>query len=293
MAPLTDEQLLVGYLSPYTGKTRRSHWRVMLDWEGVLMQAQVGLLDATRQHIEAWSASELRRGLAKGTVAARLSVVCGFYRWAHQEGHIGHDPAVYVRRPSRPRRSNQRWLEGPQLVALLDGARDVDATAHLLVCLLALNGLRLEETLAARVEHLDVQGDLTTLHLPSRKGGASDRVSLPARTVDALTSVADGRDRGLLLRTTTGRRFTPSAVYALLDQITDAVDLPKVRPHMLRATFVTLSLDAGVPIRDVMASTGHAHSSMVDYYDRGYASVRRNAAHRLSESLGLGGTLAN
>lgn len=32
-----------------------------------------------------------------------------------------------------------------------------------------------------------------------------------------------------------------------------------------------------------MASTGHAHLAMIDYYDRAHASIRRNASHRLAD----------
>ena len=59
---------------------------------------------------------------------------------------------------------------------------------------------------------------------------------------------------------------------------------PRTLP-LLRATFVTLSLDAGVPIRDVMASMGVSDMSMVQYYDRAHASIRRNASHRLADYL--------
>lgn len=56
-----------------------------------------------------------------------------------------------------------------------------------------------------------------------------------------------------------------------------AADLP--------STFVTLALDAGVPARDVMASTGHASVEMVAYYDRAHASIRRNAAPAVADWL--------
>lgn len=275
----------MGYLAPYHGKTRRKYWRTMLDWTMILMEARIGLLDATRQHIESWSAAERRRGLTAASVAGELVVVCGFYRWAYEEGHLDRDPAANVRRPKRPRRSSLRWLEADELVRLLDSAKAWDATAHALMCMLSLNGLRLTETIEAAVPHLSHQGKLTTLHLPSRKADVMDIVSLPDRTVTAIEPLIEGRTVGRILRTAARRPLTVATVYRLLDQIAEQADLGHIRPHMLRATFVTLSLDAGVPIRDVMASTGHATTAMIDYYDRGHASVRRNASHRLAKSL--------
>lgn len=56
----------------------------------------------------------------------------------------------------------------------------------------------------------------------------------------------------------------------------------RVRPHMLRATFVTLALEAGVPARDIMAATGHASVEMVAYYDRAFRSVGGYASHAVA-----------
>ena len=57
----------------------------------------------------------------------------------------------------------------------------------------------------------------------------------------------------------------------------------RVRPHMLRATFITLALEAGVSVVDVMYSAGHSSLSMVAHYDRGYRSVARSAAIPLAD----------
>lgn len=54
---------------------------------------------------------------------------------------------------------------------------------------------------------------------------------------------------------------------------------------MLRATFVTLSLDAGLPARDIIASAGWVSPEMLGYYDRAHASIRRNASHGLADYL--------
>ncbi|WP_183086039.1 tyrosine-type recombinase/integrase [Propionibacterium australiense] len=281
-----DEELIAGWLAPYAGSTRAQYARLMHVWMGVLAEAGLGLLDGDRARIEAWGAALLRSGMARTTVAAYLGVVCGFYRWCWEEGHLPTDVGAHVRRPSRPRRSGQRWLEAGELRRLLDAARDEGPTEHAMVCMLGLNGLRIGEAIAARIEHLGRQGDRTTLLLPSRKAGVMDRVGLPERAVWAIGEATRGRTSGLILRTGAGGQFYPAAVYRVLDQLAeDAGIAPPLRPHMLRATFITLSLDAGVPVRDVMASAGHMHATMVSYYDRAYGSVKRNASGRLADWL--------
>jgi Phage integrase family. len=76
-------------------------------------------------------------------------------------------------------------------------------------------------------------------------------------------------------------------VYTLLDRVSEIAGIGfHVRPHMLRATFITLSLEAGVPVVDVMNSAGHSSLSMVSYYDRGYRDIRRAASRPLAAWLG-------
>jgi site-specific recombinase XerD len=56
----------------------------------------------------------------------------------------------------------------------------------------------------------------------------------------------------------------------------------RVSPHSLRHTFITLALDAGVSVRDVQNSVGHADARMVSYYDRNKDSLTRNATHSVA-----------
>lgn len=93
------------------------------------------------------------------------------------------------------------------------------------------------------------------------------------------------RKKGPILRLKR-KRLTQSQVYRACDRISDVCGLDfHVRPHMLRATFVTLSLDAGADIRDIMASMGVSTMDMVHYYDRAHASIRRNTSHRVANYI--------
>ncbi len=56
----------------------------------------------------------------------------------------------------------------------------------------------------------------------------------------------------------------------------------RITPHSFRHTFVTLALDAGQRERDIAASTGHADSRMVAYYDRNRDAIARNSTHAVA-----------
>ncbi|PMB89291.1 tyrosine-type recombinase/integrase [Varibaculum cambriense] len=281
-----DETVLISqYLAPYTGKTLERYYQIMLDFLGWCINARIHMLDVNRVFIEQYAAAKRKSGLSKSTVSGYLVPICGFYRWAFQEGLTVTDHGAYVRRYSRPRRSRLKWYTREEAKRILAASIEMGKPTSGLIHLLLLNGLRLGETLAARIEHLSTIDEMTALTLPNRKMGVMDTVTLPAATVEVLSDCIGKRKRGRILLDR-GRVLTPARVYTLCNQMSTicGLDTP-VRPHQLRATFVTLSLDAGVPYRDVMASTGHADMSMVAYYDRAHAAIRRNASHRLSDWL--------
>lgn len=281
-----DETVLISqYLAPYTGKTLERYYRIMLDFLGWCITARLHMLDANRVFIEQYAAAKRKGGLSKTTVSGYLVPICGFYKWAFQEGLTPTDHGSYVRRYSRPRRSHLKWYTREEARRILAASVEMGKPTSGLIHLLLLNGLRLGETLAARIEDLSTIDHMTALTLPNRKMGVMDTVTLPAATVKVLGDCIGKRKRGRILLDR-GRVLTPSRVYTLCNQMSEicGLDTP-VRPHQLRATFVTLSLDSGVPYRDVMASTGHADMSMVAYYDRAHAAIRRNASHRLSDWL--------
>lgn len=235
--------------------------------------------------IESWAAGERTRGLSKRSINSKLTPIIGFYRWAFANGHTNKDIGAYVRRPSNPRRSNLKWLSRTQLVTYLDAAETVSPLAHSLVCLWSLNGTRLTETLDARIEHIGENGGHPALLLPSRKLEQQDRIGLPPRTTAALATLTGKRTKGLLHQAN-GKHLTGPQTYKLLDRVTEIAGTGfTVRPHMLRATFITLALEAGVPVVDVMNSAGHSSLSMVAYYDRGYRSAARNASIPLQQWL--------
>ena len=74
------------FLARYSGRTLDSHRH---DLRGYFLWAAgvgLGVLEATRPHIELYRAWLEERRLAASTVDQRLSTVCGFYRFAHIDG---------------------------------------------------------------------------------------------------------------------------------------------------------------------------------------------------------------
>ena len=78
-----------------------------------------------------------------------------------------------------------------------------------------------------------------------------------ARAVDR---AVDGRLDGPILRNILGARMDRHAATHRLRHLaaTAGIRMPRIHPHMLRHTFVTTMLDAGVSLRDVQIAARHA-----------------------------------
>ncbi len=108
-----------------------------------------------------------------------------------------------------------------------------------------------------------------------------------ARSVDrAIASRADGP----LLRNTAGRRLDRHSATRRLRHLADdaGVHLPRMHPHMLRHTYVTTMLDAGVDLRDVQIAARHADPRTTMRYDRARKNLDRHPNYILAAYMASG-----
>jgi integrase/recombinase XerD len=91
------------------------------------------------------------------------------------------------------------------------------------------------------------------------KGTKIVQVPLPPAVGRAVDRATGSRDRGPILLNGRGTRMDRHAATRRLRRLAGTVGLrTKVHPHMLRHTFVTTMLDAGVALRDVQIAARHA-----------------------------------
>jgi hypothetical protein len=160
------------------GRTRAAYARDLTDWLAFCARHGVEPLAAHRAHVDAYARelAEVQRR-ARSTVARRLSALTGFYGYALDEGLIDRSPLAGVRRPKVADDSQTTGLERNQLRAVLAVARQRAATGAgqsardlPLVTLLAYNGLRIGEALAADVEDLGTSGAIAPCASSARAG---------------------------------------------------------------------------------------------------------------------------
>jgi site-specific recombinase XerC len=100
-------------------------------------------------HLELLARSMEASDRMPATVARRLSTLCGFSRYCHDEGLLVRNPTAHVRPPKVDPESRTLGLDRNELAALLAQAGPRWPRDHALISLLGLNGLEISEVLGA------------------------------------------------------------------------------------------------------------------------------------------------
>ncbi|MEV5751650.1 tyrosine-type recombinase/integrase [Actinoallomurus sp. NPDC052308] len=279
------------YLARYKGTSRmhtESDLRIYLSW---CADHDLNPLEARRAHVELyvrWS-QEMRR-FRPSTVSRRLSVVAGFYHTCVIDGLLEHSPADHVRRPHVPADSPTLGLSHLQFEALLTAARQSpNIYDFALVAMLGLLGLRVFEATGSDIADLGEEHG----HRVLRVLGKGDRVTLvplPPAVGRAIDRAIADRMSGPILLNGRGARMDRHAATRRLCRLAEAavIKMPRLHPHMLRHTFVTTMLDAGVDLRDVQIAARHADPRTTMRYDRARNNLDRHPNYILAAYMASG-----
>lgn len=282
---------VAAYLARFKGQSRvhtESDLRGYLFW---CESRQLDPLVATRPQIELYVRwlQEVRRH-RPATVSRRVSVVAGFYRTCVIDDVLEHSPAEYVRRPNVPAESPTLGLTHLQFEALLAAARtSANRCDFALVTMLGLLGLRIFEATGSNIEDLGEEHGHRVLRVRG-KGGKVVLVPLPPAVGRAIERCIDERPAGPILLSSRGTRMDRHCATRRLRRLAEqaGVKLPRMHPHMLRHTFVTTMLDAGVDLRDVQIAARHADPRTTMRYDRARKNLDRHPNYILAAYMASG-----
>jgi integrase/recombinase XerD len=148
--------------------------------------------------------------------------------------------------------------------------------------MLGLLGLRIFEATGADIADLGEEHGHRVLRVCG-KGTRVVLVPLPPAVGRAIDRAVGDCARGPILLDDRGARMDRHAATRRLRRLAGAVSLQaKVHPHMLRHTFVTTMLDAGVDLRDVQIATRHADPRTTMRYDRARTNLDRHPNYILA-----------
>ena len=205
---MTPAQLAaVSSLARYTGHTHELYAAALRRWFGWCETNHLDpLTGIQRAHLELYIRHLHETGLRDSSVNTMMHGVRGFFRFAHIDGLITADPAVYARLPKvHADETRTQGLDRLELIRFLQVAQTLTVHHGALAYLLGINALRASEAAAVRIEdyhetlrghrvlHLVGKGSKpATMPSPSRSSGRSR----PASGTESQDGSSSGRSRG-------------------------------------------------------------------------------------------------
>ncbi len=293
--------------------TREAYRRDLASWLNWCRSVDLHPLEAWPGDILAWltylatgDPARNKAPEAGNTQDRRLGAVSSWYQWlvrhtvAHRNpAHIGtHERPV--RAPRRAPALSDKQTE--DLLAAADAYPNPRAAA--IVWLMLTTGIRVGELIAANVGDIGQDRGVAVLHVRG-KGGKTRMAEIEPSTYVRLhayigvrrdadlrpvpaaqAGATSGNDRPLIA-TANGKRIDRKEVRLLLKRLAATAGLPddladRLTPHSTRATFITTSLEDGVPIRDVQYAAGHVSPVTTEAYDRSRWSPDRSPSRRVA-----------
>ena len=238
-----------------------------------------------RAHVELYIRQLGDSGLMDSSVVTTMHAVRGFFRFAHIDGLIVSDPAVYARLPKVHRdESRTQGLDRLELIRFLQVAQTLTVHHGALAYLLGINALRASEAAAVRIEdYAETLRGHRVLHLVG-KGNKPATMPITVPVLRVLEACRGQRTTGrLLLRPVSGQPIDRRDAYRMVTRIAQVAGIPRhISPHSLRHAAITNALDAGVPLRDAQILARHADPRTTERYDRARGNLDRHAVHFLT-----------
>lgn len=277
------------FLVHHRGSSLLSYARDLDDWVMWCKARGLDPLVARRDHVDLWQRELEEAGHRPATIARRLSALSGYYRLAALDGLVERNPVDGVTRPKVGAASPRLGLDRDQARAFLEAAAAAGSRDHALNCLFVLNGLRVSEVLGLTGADLGEARGHRVVRV-RRKGGALVDVPIAPRTAGALDDLLARRaaliDVPHLFVDGEGRPLDRFDATRIVRRLARRAGIGQaVSPRSLRHTFVTVALDAEVPLRDVQDAAGHADPRTTRRYDRGRHSLDRHATYAVARYL--------
>jgi integrase/recombinase XerD len=202
-----------------------------------------------------------------GTVGQKLSVLKSFFGWLVKEEILLRDPTSKVKLPKKPKRL-PKGLTIEELETIRESC--VSLRQRALLEIMYSTGCRLSEISSMNRDDINVQ----SMNLKVIGKGDKERVvylSFKAlfHLKKYLNSRSDSCEALFVTERQQYRRMGNRAIQREIDKIERAANISKnLTPHIMRHTFATLSMDAGIELADLQHLMGHSNPSTTLVYSQ-------------------------
>jgi site-specific recombinase XerD len=289
------ESWVAGHLSAHTRRAYFQDSRHFLTW---LARHQLELSNLSQTDM-----AQYRRYLvetfAKPTASRKFTIARKLLDEAVQRGVIDHNPAYGLKGIKTDQETTHKVLSYKEAKALLlsidtstrQGKRD-----FALVMLLLRTGIRRSECADLRLGDLSQEQGHFLATIQHGKGDKRRQVKLPVDVMRAISEylevlgrVDKDRNAPLFVQFRKGDHpqkegISDQVIERVVESYAAKLDL-KLSPHGLRATFVTLALEAGAKLHQVQYAVGHADPRTTERYQKRKFNLDDNATDYLRFDL--------
>ncbi len=242
-----------------------------------LQDADKHIEAASLEDLRAWLAAMATQGLSRTTLARRGASVRAFYGWAHDEGHVEHNPALRLA-SARASHTMPEVLSIPDVLEMLrvaelraDDADPITLRDWAVAELLYATGMRVGELCGVDIHDIDLDERLVRV---VGKGNKERVIPFGTPAAVAIREWLEvGRPRCVSSRTSAalflgkrGQRVDQRQVREAIHQLCAAAGVPDVAPHALRHSAATHLLTGGSDLRSVQEVLGHASLNTTQRY---------------------------
>ena len=259
----------------YPEATLSAYQRDFHDYLAFIKQEKASITPPKRALFRRYLADLQKRGLARTTIARRVSTLRSYYRYGLRHHQIDMPDFSWMKAPKvpapLPKAINETQTQA--MLTSLAGRRGPawqNQRDYAILLLLYGAGLRISEALSLTTKDVPL-GDWLRI---KGKGGKIRDVPLLPMIATAVHSYLEQcplpmttqSDQALFL-SSRGNPLGPRAVQRCVEQLRDAAHLPAhTTPHALRHAFATSLLSGGGDLRAIQQLLGHASLSTTQRY---------------------------
>ena len=268
-------------------------------------------LDLLYSNLREIKSEKTGKPLSPQTIKHYHSCIRAVFAFAQKKGIVTSNPAFRADAPTVDKKEPMHfdYAQARRFVEALQS--EVDLRKQAAFTLLIYSGIRIGELCGLQWEDLDFDKCTIKIQRTSQfakgqgiitktpKNRTSSRtVKLPATVFDTLRSYRAWYNEqrlslgdkwiesGRLFVQWNGKPITPSALNKWLDAIIQAHGLPRITPHGLRHTNISLLIANGVDIRTVANKAGHSRTSTTtDIYAHAIQAAEEAATEVLDTIL--------
>ncbi len=277
--PPEPVQLFLAYLDiekGYASATQAAYCRDLDQFHSFLGEVGKGL-DAPEQvqgrEIRMFLGALHEKGIAKSSMARKLSSLRSFFRFLLRRDRIREDPCRGMHNPKQVK-AQPDTLNVDQVLTLLreNSAPDPRSLRDLALAeVMYGSGLRVSEATGLNLEDLDLKQGISRVRGKGQKERLSPLTNPAVRSLSAYLEhraafAPHHREEAVFLGVR-GKRLNRRQVRRILESMCLQAGLPAaVSPHDLRHSFATHILQGGADLRSVQELLGHERISTTQRY---------------------------